>query len=94
MYGLIYMGDEQNSSNAVLTLDSNSYVIGGVAVDGLGRLIVGQASGPDRRSSSCPTRSTPRDLRHHRPRPEHLARAPAELIINATSTRSTRDASL
>jgi type II secretory pathway pseudopilin PulG len=46
MYGLIYMGNEQNSSGPVLTLDSNSYVIGGVAVDGPGRLVVGQASGP------------------------------------------------
>jgi Tfp pilus assembly protein PilX len=46
MYGLIYMGNEQNSSGTVLTLDANSYVIGGIAVDGPGRLIVGQASGP------------------------------------------------
>jgi Tfp pilus assembly protein PilX len=46
MYGLIWMGNEQNSSGTVLTLDANSYVIGGIAVDGPGRLIVGQASGP------------------------------------------------
>ena len=46
MYGLIYMGNEQNSSGTVLTLDANSYVIGGVGVDGPGRLVVGQASGP------------------------------------------------
>jgi Tfp pilus assembly protein PilX len=46
MYGLIYMGNEQNSSGTVLTLDANSYVIGGVAVEKAGRLVVGQASGP------------------------------------------------
>jgi len=46
LYGLIYAGNQQNSSGAVLTLDANSYVIGGVAVDGPGRLVIGQASGP------------------------------------------------
>jgi hypothetical protein len=46
MYGLIWMGNEQNSSGPVLTLDANSYVIGGIAVDGPGKLVVGQASGP------------------------------------------------
>ena len=45
MYGLIHMGNEQNSSGTVLTLDANSYVIGGIAVEGAGRLVVGQASG-------------------------------------------------
>jgi hypothetical protein len=45
MYGLMYMGNEQNSSGAVLTLNANSYVYGGVAVDGDGGLVVGQASG-------------------------------------------------
>jgi Tfp pilus assembly protein PilX len=43
-YGLIYMVNEQNSSNVVLTLASNSQVFGGVAIDGPGRLYVGQAS--------------------------------------------------
>lgn len=46
MYGLIYMGNEQNTSGTVLTLNANSYVIGGVAIEGDGKLIVGQASGP------------------------------------------------
>jgi type II secretory pathway pseudopilin PulG len=46
MYGLMYMGNEQNSSGSVLTLNANSFVIGGVAVDGPGGLVVGQASGP------------------------------------------------
>ena len=46
MYGLIYMGNEQNSSGTVLTLNANSFVIGGVAIDGPGGLVVGQASGP------------------------------------------------
>jgi Tfp pilus assembly protein PilX len=46
LYGLIYAGNEQNSSGPVLTLNANSYVFGGVAVDGPGRLVIGQASGP------------------------------------------------
>jgi hypothetical protein len=46
LYGLVYMGNEQNSSAAVLTLQANSEIFGGVAVDGAGRLVVGQASGP------------------------------------------------
>lgn len=46
MYGLIYMGNEQNSDATVLTLNANSFVIGGVAIDGPGGLVVGQASGP------------------------------------------------
>ena len=46
MYGLIYMGNEENSSGTVLTLNANSFVIGGVAIDGPGGLVVGQASGP------------------------------------------------
>ena len=46
MYGLIYMGNEQNSDGTVLTLNANSFVIGGVAIDGPGGLVVGQASGP------------------------------------------------
>ena len=43
-YGILYMVNEQNSSNIVLTLAANSQVFGGVAIDGPGRLYVGQAS--------------------------------------------------
>ena len=46
MYGLIYMGNEQNSNGTVLTLNANSFVIGGVAIEGPGGMVVGQASGP------------------------------------------------
>jgi hypothetical protein len=45
-YGIIYMANEQNASGSVLTLQANSEVFGGVAVDGPGRLVAGQASGP------------------------------------------------
>jgi Tfp pilus assembly protein PilX len=45
-YGIIYVANGQGSSGPVLTLESNSEVFGGVAVDGAGRLVVGQASGP------------------------------------------------
>ena len=45
LHGLVYMANEQNSSTAVLTLQANSEVFGGVAIDGQGRLVVGQASG-------------------------------------------------
>ena len=46
LHGLVYMANEQDSSAAVLTLEANSEVFGGVAIDGNGRLVVGQASGP------------------------------------------------
>ncbi|MEA2156943.1 MAG: hypothetical protein QOE11_3083 [Solirubrobacteraceae bacterium] len=46
LYGLVYMANEQNTSGPVLTLQANSEVFGGVAVDGPGRLVVGQASTP------------------------------------------------
>jgi len=46
LYGLVYMANEQGSSNAVLTMQANSEIFGGVAIDGPGRLVVGQASGP------------------------------------------------
>ena len=46
LHGLIYMANEQSSSAAVLTLQANSEVFGGVSIDGPGRLVVGQASGP------------------------------------------------
>jgi len=46
LHGLVYMANEQNASTAVLTLAANSQIFGGVAIDGPGRLVVGQASGP------------------------------------------------
>lgn len=46
LHGLVYMANEQGSPAAVLTLEANSEVFGGVAIDGPGRLVVGQASGP------------------------------------------------
>jgi Tfp pilus assembly protein PilX len=46
LYGIVYMANEQNSSDPVLTLEANSEVFGGVAIDGPGRLVAGQASGP------------------------------------------------
>ena len=45
LHGLVYMANEQNSTTAVLTLQANSEIFGGVAIDGPGRLVVGQASG-------------------------------------------------
>jgi Tfp pilus assembly protein PilX len=45
LHGLIYMANEQASAGPVLTLEANSEVLGGVAIDGAGRLVVGQASG-------------------------------------------------
>jgi hypothetical protein len=45
LYGLVYMANEQNSSGPVLTMQANSEVLGGVAIDGPGRLVAGQASG-------------------------------------------------
>jgi Tfp pilus assembly protein PilX len=44
-YAILYLGNEQNSSGTVLGLGANSNVIGGVAIDGPGHLVVGQASG-------------------------------------------------
>lgn len=45
LHGLVYMGNEQNSAGPVLTLQANSEILGGLAIDGPGRLIAGQASG-------------------------------------------------
>jgi type II secretory pathway pseudopilin PulG len=45
LHGIVYMGNEQNSTGPVLTMQANSEVFGGVAIDGPGRLVVGQASG-------------------------------------------------
>jgi type II secretory pathway pseudopilin PulG len=48
-YGLVYMVNgpaaEPHLSTAVLTLAANGEVIGGIAIDGPGRLVAGQASG-------------------------------------------------
>ncbi len=44
-HGLVYMRNEQNSSDAVLTLEANSLVTGSVAIDGAGGLVAGQSSG-------------------------------------------------
>ena len=44
-YGLVDMRNEQNSSDAVLTLEANSLVTGSVAIDGAGGLVAGQSSG-------------------------------------------------
>lgn len=45
-YGIVYMVNEQNSSGTVLTMAANSQLFGGIAIDGPGRLVAGQASGP------------------------------------------------
>ena len=45
-YAILYMANEQASSGKVLCMGANSEVYGGVAIDGPGRLDVGQASGP------------------------------------------------
>lgn len=45
LHGLIYMANGQASAGPVLTLASNSQLFGGLAIDGPGRLVVGQASG-------------------------------------------------
>jgi Tfp pilus assembly protein PilX len=44
-HGILYAGNEQNTSGPVIVLDAGSEVFGGVIVDGPGRLVVGQASG-------------------------------------------------
>lgn len=47
-HGLLYMVNEQSATAAnpaVLTLAGGSEVLGGVAIDGFGRLVAGQASG-------------------------------------------------
>ncbi len=45
LYGLVYIRNEQSSSGPVLTLEANSLVTGGVAIDGAGKLVAGQSSG-------------------------------------------------
>ena len=45
LHGLVYMANEQNASGPVLTMQANSELFGGVAIDGPGRLVAGQASG-------------------------------------------------
>ncbi len=44
-HGLIYLANEQASSGKVLCLGANAAVYGGVAIDGPGRLDVGESSG-------------------------------------------------
>jgi Tfp pilus assembly protein PilX len=44
--GLLYLGNEQQSSAPVLSFGDNAEVFGGVAIDGPGRLVLGQSSGP------------------------------------------------
>ena len=46
LHGLVYMANEQSSSSTVLTLAANSLILGGVAINGDGHLVVGQARGP------------------------------------------------
>ena len=47
-YGLVYMvngpGSEPHSTGTVLTVAANGEIIGGLAIDGLGHLVAGQAS--------------------------------------------------
>jgi Tfp pilus assembly protein PilX len=45
-YAVLYLGNEQNSSGPVLSFGDNAEVFGGVAIDGPGRLVLGQSSGP------------------------------------------------
>ena len=45
LHGIVYMANEQNTTGPVLTMQANSEILGGVAIDGAGRLVVGQASG-------------------------------------------------
>lgn len=44
-HGLLYAANQQGSSGTVIHLQNNSEVFGGVAIDGPGRLVAGQASG-------------------------------------------------
>ena len=46
LHGIVYMANQQNTTGPVLTMEANSQILGGVAIDGAGRLVVGQASGP------------------------------------------------
>ena len=45
LHGLMYMANQQGSSATVLHLGDNSEIFGGVAIDGAGGLLAGQASG-------------------------------------------------
>lgn len=40
-YGLVYMGNLQSSSGAVVTVTANGQIVGAIAIDGLGGLVVG-----------------------------------------------------
>ena len=86
-YGILYMANEQNASGPVLTLQANSEVFGGVAVDGPGRLVAGQASGNRSTITFMPNAFTrARELRHDRARPEHLARATPDVTAPWSAT--------
>jgi len=45
LHGLLYLANRQNSTGTVIHLKDNSEIFGGVAIDGPGRLVTGQASG-------------------------------------------------
>ena len=45
-YAIFYLGNQQNSSGPVMTLGDNAELFGGIAIDGPGRLVTGQSSGP------------------------------------------------
>ena len=45
-HAVLYLGNEQQSSGPVLSFGDNAEVFGGVAIDGPGRLVLGQSSGP------------------------------------------------
>ena len=44
-HGLLYVANQQSSAGEVLNLADNVEIFGGVAIDGAGRLVTGQASG-------------------------------------------------
>ncbi|MEA2219426.1 MAG: hypothetical protein QOJ35_2052 [Solirubrobacteraceae bacterium] len=53
--GVLYLANGQDSSGPVLTLAANSEVAGGIAIDGQGRLVVGQSSGSRTTMTYVPT---------------------------------------
>ena len=63
-----------------MTLGDNAELFGGIAIDGPGRLVTGQSSGP-RPTLTYLEHGVQRAglVRHHGARAEHLARAPADL---------------
>lgn len=57
-FGILYLGNEQLSTGPVLTLEANAQICGGVAIDGPGRLVAGQASAGASSCDPARTRST------------------------------------